>query len=87
MDADNMKKQEYTVYYVISKNNHGYLCNNTVTANNQQEAIKLTKTHAKEMRGHHAFCCTCKRPEKTEKGLLWSGMWYTKYSETTKTLW
>lgn len=77
----------YTVYYIIKKNNSGYLRSRTVLARNQKEAIREVKTQVKETTGRTAFSATCKKPEPTTHGMLWNGMIYTRWNEYTQTLW
>jgi hypothetical protein len=77
----------YTVYFIIKKNNHGYLHEKTVEASNQKEAIKLVRDQVPEECGRNAFHCTCKKPIRTKDGMEMNGIIYTKYSEVFNMLW
>lgn len=79
--------KDYTVYFIIKKNNHGYMNQKTVVAKNQKEAIAAVKEKVKENTGRHAFQCSCKAPEKMECGLYYNGWVYTRYSELFNQLW
>ena len=77
----------YTVYFIIKKNNHGYLNEKTVEANSQKEAIKFVRNQVKDECGRNAFNCTCKKPIRTKDCVEMNGIIYTKCSELFNMLW
>lgn len=79
--------KNYTVYFVIKKNNHGYLNQETVTAENQKQAIRMVKDSVYKNSGKNAFYCTCEEPEMTKAGLVFNGGTYTRYSDVFNQLW
>ena len=78
---------DYTVYFIIKKNRHGYLNQHTVTAKNQREAIQKTRKHVKENSGRTAFNCTFEAPVKRKDGMSFGGKIYTRYSELFNMMW
>lgn len=81
------KMKDYTIYFVIKRDGHAYLHQMETVANNQREAITYVRNAVREDTGRHAFHCTTKKPVKTERGLEWDGMIYTKYCDVFHTLW
>lgn len=79
--------KRYTVYFIIKKNNHGYLNEKTVIAHNQKEAVKLVRESVKAESGRNAFKCTCKKPELVPSGMKYGGIVYTRYSPIFHSLW
>lgn len=79
--------RDYTVYFIIKKNNHGYLNQQTIKAKNQREAIKAVKEKVLADTGKHAFSCTTQKPERASDGMRFNGMTYTRYSDLFNTLW
>ena len=77
----------YTVYFIIKKNCHGYLNQMGVTAKNQKEAVALVRDSVRRDSGRNAFSATCKAPKKVSDGMLFNGMTYTRYSELFNMLW
>ena len=78
---------QYTVYFIVKKNNHGYLNQIEVTARNQREAIAIAQEQVKESSGRNAFGATCKAPKRVAGGMEFNGGTYTRYSELFHTLW
>lgn len=54
--------KQYTVWYIIKRNNRGYVHHSEVEASNQKEAMKLTEEDAKQRFDRHAFSKTTKEP-------------------------
>lgn len=73
--------KSYIIYFIIKKNNHGYLNEIQIEAVSKKEAIIKTKKMVMENSGKHAFACTNRKPVKTKTGLEFNGMIYPKYSE------
>lgn len=81
------KGKEYTVYYIIKMDGRGYIRHKNVIAPNQKQAYIMVKNDVKKNDGKHAFHTTCKEPVKTDYGLEFDGMTYTRYNEMFDTLW
>lgn len=79
--------KSYRVYFIIKKNNHGYLNEKVITASNQKDAIKLVREKVREESGRNAFHCTCKAPKKVKDGMEFDGFIYKRYSELFNSLW
>ena len=79
--------KDYTVYFIIKKEAHGFLNQETVKAQNQRDAIKLVKEKIRKNTGRTAFRCTCKAPVRTKDGMFYIDGTYTKYNETWNMLW
>lgn len=79
--------RDYTVYFIVKNDGHGYLNQAEVSANNQKEAVASVKKSVRENSGKCAFCATCKVPERVKGGMLFNGMIYTRYSELFNRLW
>jgi hypothetical protein len=79
--------KEYTIYFIIKKNGHGYMNQETVAAKNKAEAIRLVKANILENTGRNAFQCTTKQPVIRDGVLEYNGMLYTRYSDLFHTLW
>ena len=79
--------KDYTVYFIIKKDGHGYLNSETATAKNQKEAKKQVKELVYKNTGRTAFGCTCKAPIRVKSGMEFNGGVYTRYSEWFNTLW
>ena len=79
--------RNYTVYYCIKRDKHGYLRHHDVEAKNQREAIRQTQIYVKESTGRHAFWCTCKAPVETDKGLDLVGGVFTRWYKPWRQLW
>ena len=79
--------KDYTVYFIIKKDAHGYLNQETVTAQTQKEAIRQVKEKVKRNTGRTAFTCTCKPPKRVQAGMIYNNSLYTRYNETWNLLW
>ena len=79
--------KDYTVYFIIKKDRHGYLNQETVKAHNKKEAVKMAREMVRANTGRNAFNATCNSPLVTRTGCLFNGMLYQKYDPTFHTLW
>lgn len=79
--------KDYTVYFIIKKDNHGYLNQQTVQARNRENAIKAVKAKVLRDSGRNAFNCTMQKPERVANGMRFNGMTYTGFSELFNRLW
>jgi len=73
-----MKK--FTVYFILEKDNHGFMNQISGMAKTEAEAIAKAK---KEMlkNGHMIYHCSTNKPVKTSSGLEYNGTLYTKYDD------
>lgn len=79
--------KDYTVYFIIKKDRHGYLNQETVKAHNKKEAVKMVRDMVKTNTGRNAFSATCNSPLVIQAGCLFNDMLYQKYDPTFHTLW
>ena len=79
--------KDYTVYFIIKKDGHGYLNQAEVSAKNQAEAIASVRKSVRESSGRNAFSATCNAPVRVKDGMLFNGGTYTRYSELFNRLW
>ena len=63
-----MKLKQYKVWFVIKKNNHGYLKSMEVEASNQKQAKEIVDEEAARKYGAHAFWKTFKQPVERPDG-------------------
>ena len=79
-----MKK--YTVWYILKKDNHGYLKNREVEAENKKDAFAKAEEYAQTHFYRHAFTKSLKAPEwhggepgdLEHSDLHYNGMVYTR---------
>lgn len=70
--------KEYTVYFEIRRNRHGYLKQHTVDANNKKQAFELVEAYSQTTYKRHAFNKTTEPPQYENDGIFFNGMLWTR---------
>lgn len=70
--------KEYQIYFVIKKDNCGYIKTMVVSARNKKEAFAAVEEASRKYYKRHAFYKTTTPPVEMENGVLYDGMLYTR---------
>ena len=80
--------KEYTVWFIIKKEGHGWVKKFTTQAKNQKEAKEKALEYSLSKLDRYAFYRTCHAPVETDSGLHWHGAGvFTRYCDWMQRVW
>lgn len=82
--------KNFTVWYILKMNNHGFMKSVEVEAENKKEAFAKAEEYVHTLFNHHAFTKSLKAPEwqggepgdLERRNLSYDGMVYTRASKS-----